>query len=452
VPVVYLFTGHIIRNMEGGASLRKRVIVSTIQCLLLIGSYGMWDYQTTVAGRWNWDCDSLTIGSLQVVWVLFNVFCLGFVAPLLAMYYLAKDLRDGEGSKSWKFVSLLFLSGTVYYYFMTQYPGIVTLFYLAKSDSEKLLYRLFVVPMLGYVGFFTVNWASKKLKLHDTSDSVYTTMIFLLVSAFFSRFLQNSFSTYSATITCNVLVGVQEMLMRFTLKARGRVFAKYILRKPEAELAALEGESGVSDEDKRRRGYTARLILAEMVIEYVAIFLAPLLTVFYQKNSVDVQLGYELDGSYDAGLLAFSAVTSLLLEVVVDTICFRVQEKWFKLREEWRLLTLSGKLWSRLFPNVVLGTLTASIFMLSGFMRMQQHFASNKCAFVDHCLPDPCLCYSATSPTVTVPSHLTGKNVSLSLPPLFARLCHDLDQVNNGTSPAMTEEAFKRMYSKILTP
>ena len=83
---------------------------------------------------------------------------------------------------------------------------------------------------------------------------------------------------------------------------------------------------------------------------------------------------------------------------------------------------------------------------------MQQYLASDTCAFVDSCMPDPCLCYSATSRTVTVLSHLTGKNESLSLPPLFARLCYELDHVNNGTTPAMTEEAFKVMYSKILTP
>jgi hypothetical protein len=392
------------------------------------------------------------MGTLQVVWILLNSFGLATILPVIAMFYLTKDLIDREGSKNWRYLSSLFLSATIYWYIMTQQPSIVTLFILAKNDTEKLLYRLLVVPALGYVGFSAVNWASKKLRLHDASDSVYTTMVSLLFSAFFSRFLQNSLSTYEGTILCNVLVGVQEVVMRFTLKARGRVFAKYILRKSEAELSAMEVESGLSEDEKRSRSYTARLILVEMVIEYVAIFLAPLLTVFYQKNSVDVLLGYEFDGSYDVWLLAFSAVTSLLLEIGVDTICFRVQEKWFKLREEWRLLTLSGKLWSRMIPNMIVGTLFASICMLNGFTKMPPYLASDRCAFVEYCMPDPCLCYSTTSPTITVLSHLTGKNVSLALPPLFARLCHDLDQVNNGTTPAMTQAAFKRMYSKILTP
>ncbi len=94
---------------------------------------------------------------------------------------------------------------------------------------------------------------------------------------------------------------------------------------------------------------------------------------------------------------------------------------------------------------MIYGKLFASILMLSGFTRMQQYFASDKCAFIYHCLPAPCLCYSNTSHNVTVLSHLTGKYVSLSLPPLFAQLCRQLDQVNNGTNLATTQEVFKRL-------
>jgi hypothetical protein len=108
-----------------------------------------------------------------------------------------------------------------------------------------------------------------------------------------------------------------------------------------------------------------------MKIEYVAIVLAPLLTVINQKNSVDVHLGYDLDGSYDQGLLAFSVVTSLVFELAVDTICFKVQKKWFNLRDAWTNLALSGKRWKRMFPNMLLFNLFASILMLNGFFKMQ---------------------------------------------------------------------------------
>jgi len=34
--------------------------------------------------------------------------------------------------------------------------------------------------------------------------------------------------------------------------------------------------------------------------------LAPLMTILNQRNSVEVHLGYNVDGNYDAGLLLFS--------------------------------------------------------------------------------------------------------------------------------------------------
>jgi hypothetical protein len=47
--------------------------------------------------------------------------------------------------------------------------------------------------------------------------------------------------------------------MRLTLKARGRVFAEYFLRKSDAELAALEGGSpSLTSEGRVSRKATAR--------------------------------------------------------------------------------------------------------------------------------------------------------------------------------------------------
>jgi hypothetical protein len=437
--------------MEGAPSFRKKLFFVTIQMLIVTVSFGLWDLRVILSGRWNWGCTSQGMASLAFGWVLVNSFGLGLTVQAFVFYLLTKDLRDKVASKNWRYLSLLSLSGILYYYLMAQKPSIVSIFFLAQTDTEKLLLRILVVPILGCIGFINVNWASKKLKLHDPSDSVCGAMVFLLIAAFYSRFLQNSLSTYGGTILCNVLVGLQEIFMRFTIKARGKVFAKYVLWKSDAELAALEVESATSDEVKKEREYTARLIVVEMVIEYVAILLAPLLTVFNQVNSVDVHLGYDADGSYDVWLLVFSAVSSLILELLVDTICFKVQEKWFSLRLAWDRLTEDNKLWTMVIPNLLLATVLGSLFMLAGFTRMQQDLASDKCAFLDNCMPDPCVCYSSNSTTVDVLSHVTGKNVSLALPPLFDTLCHQLDQINNNGT-AMTIPLFKNMYIRILTP
>ena len=49
--------------------------------------------------------------------------------------------------------------------------------------------------------------------------------------------------------------------------------------------------------------------MVEVAVEHVAIPLAPLMMIVNQRNSVEVHLGYNVDGSNDAGMLLFSVVT-----------------------------------------------------------------------------------------------------------------------------------------------
>jgi hypothetical protein len=444
-----LFNGHGIRNLSGAPSLRKRSLVTGIQCMVIITNWALYDANTSQLGTSDWECKSPLLNSLETCWTLFNAFGLNLLIPVIISYYMTSHLTDKKEAMNWRYISILFLSGTVYVYLMTISPNLVVIYRNLQSDTYKILIRILLIPVLNFIGFAGVHWASKKLKLHDPSDSVYFTMIFLLISCFYSRFLQNSLSTYTATTICNIVVGLQEIFMRFTLKARGKVFAKHILGKSEAELAAMEGESG--EAVNTVRASTAQLILVEMVIEYVAIPLAPLLTVLNQKNSAIVHIGYALDGSYDYYLLLFSFITSLFMELLVDTICFRVQERWFKLREIWSSLTASKKLWTRMFPNLLFGTIFAILILLYGFSRSQVYFASDICTFNSNCMPFPCTCYSPTSSTVDMVSPLTGQNVSLMLPPLFDTLCSSIHSINNGTSGSMTRDNLIKVYSMVLT-
>jgi hypothetical protein len=416
--------------------------MSVTHSLLVIVNAALFDYVTDAAGRWSWDCNSLEMATLRDSWFLLFVFGLNVIVPWILFYLSTKDLKDREAAKNWRYLAILLLAGSVYHYLMAMSPNIVVLFINAKSDQDKIFIRLVILPVMNFLGFLVVNWASKKLKTRDPSDSVYLTVAFLLVSCFYSRFLQNSLSTYESTIILNTIVGLQEIVMRFTLKARGRVFAKYVLRRTDAELIALEGDS-VSSKEQADRDYTARLIVMEVLVEYIAITLAPFLTIVNQKNSVTAYLGYDVDGSYDGWLLLFSVVTSFIFELCVDILCFKVQEKWFQLRKAWDILSGTGKKWTRMYPNVLFGTIIAVSMMLSGFSQEVEKTASDRCSFVAKCMPYPCLCYSNSSSTITVQSPLTGKNVSLALPPLFDTLCSDLDK--------MSEGEFRIKYSKILT-
>jgi hypothetical protein len=454
---VFLFAGHVVRNMDGAPSLRKRVIATVVHWMIVTTNWTLNYINAFALGTLYWDCKSPLLSTLDSCWKLFNAFGLGVALPTLISYIMTRNLKDKVAALNWRYLSILLLIGSIYFYAMAAAPNIVVIFLNLRSDTNKILMRLLLIPLMNYVGFAAVHWASNKLELDDPSDSVYLTMMFLLISCFYSRFLQNSLSTYSATIICSVAVGLQELIMRLTLKARGKVFAKYILGKSDAELAAIEGDEGGEVVMRQaRKEATARLILVEMIIEYVAIPLTPLLTVLNQKNSIHVHLGYDIYGDFDSNLLLFSSLSSLVMELLVDAICFNVQDRWFKLRETWSHLIASSKLWTRMFPNLLIGTMFAVLLMLYGFIRSQIFFASDKCAMHSNCLPYPCMCYSPANHTVNRVNPLTGSNVSLSLPPLFDSLCSSIYSINsnyigNGTTGAMTYEQLQRVYSMVLS-
>ena len=64
------------------------------------------------------------------------------------------------------------------------------------------------------------------------------------------------------------------------------------------------------------------IVVEVAVVHDVAIPLAPFMTILNQRNSVEVHLGYNVDGSYDAGLLLFSVATSLIFKRSVNLQCF----------------------------------------------------------------------------------------------------------------------------------
>ncbi len=69
--------------------------------------------------------------------------------------------------------------------------------------------------------------------------------------------------------------GVQEIYLRFTVEARGEVFAKYILRRTDAELAILEGGTVIVKGKQSEKLLCTINSVMEMAIEYVAILTTP---------------------------------------------------------------------------------------------------------------------------------------------------------------------------------
>jgi hypothetical protein len=180
-----------------------------IHLTLVLVSWALWDHTAVEAGRWNRDCNSPELSALDAYWMMFNIFgLLGLLVPAVIFYLSTKDLKDREAAKNWRYLSILFLSGSVYYYLMVELPGIIAIFFMSKTKTAKISIRLLVVPALNFADFFAVNWSSKNLKVHDPTDSVYCTMAALLLTTFFSRFMQNSLSSYEGTIILNSIVGL----------------------------------------------------------------------------------------------------------------------------------------------------------------------------------------------------------------------------------------------------
>jgi hypothetical protein len=272
------------------------------------------------------------------------------------------------------------------------------------------------------IGYKLAAWNARKLKLMDQSDDFYFSLFFLLLAGLFNRFLQNSLSSYEGTLSLSLIGGLQEIILRFTFKYRGRWIQKHIIRSTGNQL-------DTSEADLNRQDAVARLILMEMMVEYICIIVAPALIVFNQKNSVHFQFGYNIDGTYDSNLLFFSTAAALVVEIVVDVICFKYQEKHFRMKEAWVSLTGGSKLWLKLFPMFTIVTLMTTLILLAGFHKSLLEFAPDKCKFVNECMPYPCSqCYN-------------GKNNSTAsiLPPMLQEICFRL---SNSTS-AVYEETRK---------
>jgi hypothetical protein len=78
------------------------------------------------------------------------------------------------------------------------------------------------------------------------------------------------------------------------------LFAKYILRRTDAELATLEGETVSEWETELGNSCELFISVVKMVIEYVAILTAQPLTIYNQNNSLVVHL---VRGVYDLDYL-----------------------------------------------------------------------------------------------------------------------------------------------------
>ncbi len=187
-------------------------------------------------------------------------------------------------------------------------------------------------------------------------------------------------------------------------------FYQYIMRKTDDQLNAFE-----SDQDKQDA--IARAILMEMMVEYIGIILTPTLIASNHKNSINFRFGYNIDGNYDNKLLLFSILIALVVEITVDVICFKYQEKHYRMKEAWVSITGESKLWFKVFPMFTITTLMTTLLLLAGFHQPPYRFSPDPCTFVNKCVPYPCSqCYNVDF----------NNSTASILPPMLQEMCSRL--------------------------
>ena len=410
-----------LKGHEGASSIIVKAPVTMFSVLTVLYSisWAMWDRVTTNIGRWEWHCYT-NYQYLRSIWTAINTFLLSLIVPSVLNMILLWKMPDIEVSMNWRNLTFSYLEACVYYYIFDEAPNIIRIFSRLQSDLSKMLFRLVVIPILNFMGYKLAIWNARKLKLKDKSDDFYYCLFFLLLCGMYSRFLQNSLSSYSSIVTVVSLNGLQELIFRFTFKHRNTWIQKYIFGKSDEEIKSLE-------DNQEAREAVGRVILMEMLVEYICIFLALLLQLCNQKNAFHFKLGYNIDGSMDTQMLLFSTFASLFVELVIDAICFKYQERHYRLKEAWVSMTGGNKMWLKVYPMFTIQTVMVTAFLLGGFNQSPALVAPDRCAFVTKCLPYPCSqCYNVT---------LFNSTESI-LPPVFEDLCYRL---SNSSSPLYNE-------------
>jgi hypothetical protein len=318
---------------------------------------------------------------ISSIWSYVHVFGLGLILPTFFSFMYLRRLESQP--RAWIRIFLATSIGTLYFHIFARSPNLIVKFFSMKSDTEKIIFRLTLVPLISFVGWKITNWNAKKMVLHEKEDSFYFSLVYLLIVGLINRFIQNNLSSYVSTMILTFLLALLEIVLRTTLKYRNRWVEKYLLRKSDEKIREI-------DADQEMHDTLARVLLVEMMSEYVIILISPALTVFYQKNSIHFQLGYNIDGTYDWKLLSFSTCFSLIIEVLVDVYSFKKLQKYYKMTEAWESITGNKKIWFKMFPLVLVSTLTATFLVLSGFRQTFNRFSNDQCVFVNKCLPKPC--------------------------------------------------------------
>lgn len=154
------------------------------------------------------------------------------------------------------------------------------------------------------------------------------------------------------------------------------------------------------------------------------------------------QSGYEYNSPFSATvpILVASAVSNVFVELLVDLICLRYEEKSSKLpiKRTWDTLTSKFELIRGFLPSLLITITFSFFFMTYGFYVPQNRFISggdsNECYFVKECVPYVCNS-NCFVPAIGNSNTTSIAPASFTLPPVLKEAClkwseKDADLIN----------------------
>ena len=242
-----------------------------------------------------------------------------------------------------------------------------------ESDLTRALFTLVAWPFAREIATMVIRKASFDLRGHDVDADQLLVMMIHAFGALTTRFLVNNMQTLGGTIAVIVVQALVEVVLRQTVTKRDRWVFVHIGRHSNEQADRRFKNAHYL----RNRG---RVVLAEMVVEYVAILLCPTIMIMYEPYRRFINFGYKLNTPLDLTVLMAATAAQLVSEIVVDSVCLYFEDKaGIPVLNEWNKLSRK-KRWKIYVLGLGINVLVSYICMVGPFI----------VEVPSDCLPNPC--------------------------------------------------------------
>ncbi len=158
-------------------------------------------------------------------------------------------------------------------------------FYFTLSDVQQLGVRLLVIPIFTQTLSYFISLNAKYTVIPDTAKDRYMQMVPLTMVALLLRFLQINIGSFWGNTAASAASTLSEIFGRLYHTRALKAFHKHVLRWNQDKIIKTYD----CELYKMRRG---RTIIVSMIVEYICIFVAPAITVLFQRSGLVINAGY----------------------------------------------------------------------------------------------------------------------------------------------------------------